>query len=69
MDNYCIALLLLVLFFLYVDNENKTEGYLEWAPVGKGVDQGVEQEIPSIEHEIPSVEHAKPVTQDYKPIG
>jgi len=63
MDNYCIALLLLVLFFLYVDNDNKTEGYLEFAPVGEQLKGD------SVEQEVPSVEHAKPVTQDYKPIG
>ena len=46
MDNYCIALLVLVLFFLYIDNENKTEGYLEYAPIdyksGASVHKGSE---------------------------
>jgi len=64
MDNYCIALLVLVLFFLYVDNENKTEGYLEYAPIGEQPLRGSK-----VEQEVPSVEHAKLVAQDYKPIG
>jgi len=67
MDNYCIALLLLVLFFLYVDNENKTEGYLEWAPVGDKPSKPSKGR--SVEEEVPSIKHAKPVLQDYKPIG
>ena len=62
MDNYCIALLVLVLFFLYVDNENKTEGYLEYAPVdykSKG----------SVHKEQGNLPEAKAYHQDYKPIG
>jgi thiol-disulfide isomerase/thioredoxin len=29
MDNYCIALIVLILFLIYVDNQNNTEGYAE----------------------------------------
>ena len=62
MDNYCIALLVLVLFFLYVDNENKTEGYLEYAPVDYKSQESVHKEP---EH----LPEAKAYHQDYKPIG
>ena len=35
-DNYCIALLVLVLFFMYVDNVNNIEGYAELSELDAG---------------------------------
>ena len=68
MDNYCIALLVLVLFFIYIDNQNKTEGYDGFGASLENVEKGRgllhrDDKYPS-EH-VDSVE----VNQDYVPIG
>ena len=67
MDDYCIALLVLILFFIYIDNKNKTEGYDEFGASLENVEKG-QGLLPSNEHPIEKVESVE-VKQDYVPIG
>ena len=56
MDNYCIALLVLVLFFLYIDNENKVEGY--------GAHDGSDEPYLTVEQQIQHQQTGSIVSQD-----
>ena len=65
MDNYCIALLVLVLFFLYIDNQNKTEGYDDFgSPLNEVYNSGNLSGKGGGDHVNALVKK-----QDYKPIG
>ena len=63
MDDYCIALLVLVLFCLYVDNQNKTEGYSDYGSI-KEEHIKLGDNYGSHSNGAP-----KPLIQDYKPVG
>jgi thiol-disulfide isomerase/thioredoxin len=76
MDDYCIALLVLVLFFIYIDNQNKTEGYDEYGAslqeVEKGgglLHRGEHTDEPTDEHHPIEEVDSTEVKQDYVPIG
>jgi len=66
MDDYCIALLLLALFLLYIDNQNKSEGYLGYGPLNE---QHIKLSGSDQPGGVKPVEGSKPQIQDYKPIG
>jgi len=70
MDNYCIALLVLVLFCLYVDNQNKTEGYSDYGPIKEDHIKLAGDYGPSKDgYGSHSKGAPKPLIQDYKAVG
>lgn len=70
-DGYCIAIVVLILFFMYLDNSVNMEGYADldsYAPVNQ--DKDVPPTVPSSAPSDPSMNGGvASKTQDYKPIG
>ena len=44
MDDYCVALIVLLLFLIYIDNQNKVEGYDEFGAPYPGTGKGNTQD-------------------------
>jgi len=71
MDNYCVALIVLVLFLIYVDNQNKVEGFDEFGAPFQG-SEGTDSNIGNNVEQIDTVQEkvdTNTVVQYMGPIG